>query len=91
MSVTVRLLSLEWMSLESPPNAMQIVVVVWSSEQRLGEDSVRYVDSAIEKDGAHHSLEAVGHGVPQFGVVTKVVSVRVQHVLLQPHFLGQDG
>lgn len=42
-----------------------------------------YLNSSVEEQRSHQSLEAVGHGVPQLQVVAQIRAVRVQHKLVQ--------
>ena len=52
---------------------------------------VGLVDAAVEVDGAHESLEAVGHGVTHLCVVAEVRPVRVQHVVLKTQRFGENS
>ena len=69
MAVAPRLLHLEGVRVELGPRLVQARL---RSEQGLGEHLVRLVDAAVQVDGAHQGLEAVGHGVTQFCVMAQV-------------------
>ena len=61
------------------------------SEESLGKHLVGIVDAAVEVDGAHESLEAVGHGVTHLCDVAEVRPVGVQHVVLKTQRFGENS
>ena len=87
LPVAVGLLFLQRMTRQIHPYVVQMLL----GEQTAGEDFVRLLNAGIEIHGAHEGLVAVGHGVFQIRIVAQVGPVSVQHKVLQPQRLGQDG
>ena len=56
-------------------------------QEARGAEAEVVIIRPLERDGAHHGLEAVRHSMAKLVVVAEVGTVRVQHELLQPEDL----